>query len=442
MVKVAGYILGEFGNLIAGDQRSSPSIQFQLLHSKYHLCSVPTRALLMTTYIKFINLFPEIRSEIQAVLNQDSNIRSSDAELQQRTVEYLQLSQIAPQDLLATVLEEMPAFRERESSILAILKKKKPGMGEAAPPVPKDHRNHNAESAAKIVSATTNDLLGLNSSMTGGGQSAASLLVDVFDNFNPVPAAVSAGDMIGGGNIVVSCEEGLRKLVCKNNGVLFENNLIQIGVKSEFKRNLGIISIFYGNKTTSQFISFTPHVVCPGDLSGALNIQVKPVEPVIEAGAQVQQALNIECVEDFKDRPTLLVTFFCAGEQQRFSLYVPLTINKFFESTAMDGERFFERWKNLNDPSQEAQKIFKAKYPMDPEAIRAKLAGFGMEVLDGIDPNKSNYVTAGVIHTKMKQVGCLLRLEPNTAAQMYRLTIRSSKDSVSQQLCELLHDQF
>lgn len=34
MVKVGGYILGEFGNLIAGDQRSSPAVQFQLLHSK------------------------------------------------------------------------------------------------------------------------------------------------------------------------------------------------------------------------------------------------------------------------------------------------------------------------------------------------------------------------------------------------------------------------
>ena len=43
MVKVGGYILGEFGNLIAGDTRSSPAVQFKLLHSKYHLCSPATR---------------------------------------------------------------------------------------------------------------------------------------------------------------------------------------------------------------------------------------------------------------------------------------------------------------------------------------------------------------------------------------------------------------
>lgn len=32
----------------------------------------------------------------------------------------------------------------------------------------------------------------------------------------------------------------LPRFVCKNNGVLFENQLLQIGVKSEFRQNLGV----------------------------------------------------------------------------------------------------------------------------------------------------------------------------------------------------------
>ncbi len=128
MVKVGGYILGEFGNLIAGDQRSSPNVQFRLLHSKFHLCSAATRALLLTTYVKFINLFPEIRQGIQDVLSQDSNLKNADAELQQRASEYLALSKVASLDVLATVLEEMPPFPEKESSgLLNLLKKKRPG---------------------------------------------------------------------------------------------------------------------------------------------------------------------------------------------------------------------------------------------------------------------------------------------------------------------------
>ena len=81
---------------------SSPLVQFNLLHSKFHLCSVPTRALLLSAYIKFINLFPETKATIQEVLRCDSQIRNSDVELQQRAVEYLKLSSIASTDVLVS----------------------------------------------------------------------------------------------------------------------------------------------------------------------------------------------------------------------------------------------------------------------------------------------------------------------------------------------------
>ena len=84
---------------------SSPLVQFKLLHSKFHLCSVPTRALLLSAYIKFINLFPETKATIQEVLRSDSQIRNSDVELQQRAVEYLKLSSIASTDVLVSALQ-------------------------------------------------------------------------------------------------------------------------------------------------------------------------------------------------------------------------------------------------------------------------------------------------------------------------------------------------
>lgn len=108
------------------------------------------------------------------------------------------------------------------------------------------------------------------------------------------------------------------RFVCKNNGVLFENQLLQIGIKSEYRQNLGEQSLppsyshysshlalallltrelpdlarcqyfvccaltlvcvcvcvcvtgrmylFYGNKTSVQFVSFVTTVTCPGEL--------------------------------------------------------------------------------------------------------------------------------------------------------------------------------
>uniref|UniRef100_A0A8C7QEZ8 AP-2 complex subunit alpha n=1 Tax=Oncorhynchus mykiss TaxID=8022 RepID=A0A8C7QEZ8_ONCMY len=435
LVKVGGYILGEFGNLIAGDSRSSPLIQFDLLHSKFHLCTVPTRALLLSAYIKFINLFPEVKGTIQVVLRSDSQLRNADVELQQRAVEYLRLSCIASTDILATVLEEMPPFPERESSILAKLKRKK-GPGNLHPDLDENRKERSVNGGTVFASPTTStDLLGLGSTIATQNSAppaskGASLLVDVFSGNTaafPVATPVAVGvDQIS--------EGGREGFVCKNNGVLYENQLLQIGLKSEFRQNLGRMYVFFGNKTSTQFMNFAASVVCQDAL--------QPADPTVDGGAQLQQILNIECVSDFVDAPVLNIQFRYGGTLQNIAVKLPITLNKFFQPTEMTSLDFFQRWKQLGAPQQEVQNIFKARHSMDTEVTKAKIMGFGAALLDGVDPNPFNFVGAGVIHTKTTQVGCLLRLEPNTQAQMYRLTLRTSRDTVSQRLCDLLSEQF
>lgn len=447
MVKVGGYILGEFGNLIAGDKRSAPIVQFQLLHSKYHLCSPMTRALLLSTYVKFVNLFPEVKPVVQEVFRQHSNLRSADAELQQRASEYLQLSIIASTDVLATVLEEMPSFPERESSILAVLKKKKPGRvpeNEIRPAlahnIPQtehttNHTSSNSHPAPAVTTAAT-DLLGLSTPPAPSNTTGVLLdvLGDIYSGANNINSAPSSATQQNTYNP--------KKFVCKNNGVLFENDLIQIGVKCEFRQNLGRLGLFYGNKTSFPLQGFTASLISPSDWTSKLSLQIKPVEPVLDAGAQIQQMVNVECVEDYTDAPSMTVSFIYNNVPQKLTLKLPIFINKFFEPTEMNGESFFARWKNLGGNPQKSQLIFRATQGMDLMATRSKLIGFGMQLLDGIDPNPDNFVCAGIVHTRTQQIGCLLRLEPNKQAQMYRLTVRSSKESVSQEICELLSDQF
>nr|KAF6398418.1 adaptor related protein complex 2 subunit alpha 2 [Molossus molossus] len=463
LVKVGGYILGEFGNLIAGDPRSSPLVQFNLLHSKFHLCSVPTRALLLSTYIKFVNLFPEVKPTIQDVLRSDSQLKNADAELQQRAVEYLRLSTVASTDILATVLEEMPPFPERESSILAKLKKKKgPGTvtgleeGKRERGADVNGGPEPAPASATSTPSPSADLLCLGAAPpapTGPPPSAGGLLVDVFSDSPSAVAPLAPGS-----------EDNFARFVCKNNGVLFENQLLQIGLKSEFRQNLGRMFIFYGNKTSTQFLNFTPTLICSDDLQANilglawlrptsrvgmasltrthLSLQTKPVDPTVDGGAQVQQVVNIECVSDFTEAPVLNIQFRYGGTFQNVSVKLPITLNKFFQPTEMASQDFFQRWKQLSSPQQEVQSIFKAKHPMDTEITKAKIIGFGSALLEEVDPNPANFVGAGIIHTRTTQIGCLLRLEPNLQAQMYRLTLRTSKETVSQRLCALLSEQF
>lgn len=497
MVKVAGYILGEFGNLIAGDPRSSPRIQFNLLHSKYHLCSLSTRALLLTTYVKFINLFSEIKPDIQAVLATDSNIRNSDAELQQRAAEYLALSKVASPDILATVLEEMPPFPERESSILAILKKKKPGVTDTVSstyssnkenraPNDYDTGNNNATTAAQALpsDSATNDLLGLSTGPTVTAtttsqasaldplaqQSNANLLADVFGDLSAPPGTVAsattatAATNLGSGpsvlstnpldlfsstpnsdaqqnQIIVSNEEGLKKLVCKNNGVIFENQLLQIGLKCEYKKNLGRVNLFYGNKSDNHLSYFSIELNIPQKSKNGLSIEVKPIESTIKAKTQVQQIMNVECIEYFDELPEIHISYMNGLVKEDLNLKLPFYLNKFFEPITMSRDDFFARWKNLTDPAQEGQRSFKAKYPIaDEEATSSKLTNFGLEILPGIDPG--NYVCAGIIHFRYAKVGCLVRLQRHIPTEMYRLTIKSTNKFVLQRLLDLLVEQL
>lgn len=278
------------------------------------------------------------------------------------------------------------------------------------------------------------DLLGLSTPPTTQNSGNTSVLVDVLgDIYNSKPNTQQSAQ----------ATYDPKKFIFKNNGVLFENGVIQIGVKSEFRQNLGRLKIFYGNKTSFPLTNLQTTLVWSEEQNAKLNVQMKPVESPLEAGAQIQQILNAECIDDYTDSPSLAVSFTYSNMPQKTTIKLPLFLNKFFEPTEMNSESFFARWKNLGSINQQrSQRIFKANGPIDLQGARTKLQGFGMQLLDGIDPNPDNFVCAGIVHMRAQQVGCLLRLEPNKTAQMYRLTVRSSKESVSVEICDLLVDQF
>ncbi|VDM97500.1 unnamed protein product [Thelazia callipaeda] len=438
MVKVGGYILGEFGNLIAGDVRSGPQVQFELLHSKYHLCSIATRSLLLSTYVKFCNLFPEIKGLIQEVFCMDHNLRNPDAELQQRAVEYLHLSRLASPDVLATILEEMPPFSEKESSLLAKLKKSKPHVEELVNQAV-ERKQYSIAVMSQDTKQAPSQLLDISSGVD------SRTLVDMF---GPISVTANGVSSISSNEeaTVVNFPDVL-KFATKNSGVLYEDSTIQIGFKLETRANLARLGMFYGNKSNYSFSDFNANMFCSGVLSSQLITQCKPVDFIITSGSQVQQLINFVCEQEFNQCPVLHLVFNFFDDSNKRHIFdktfaLPIFINKFFEPTDMSSEQFFLRWKQLSQSTQENQKIFPAKMTIDKEQIRTKLIGFGPRLLQDVDPNPENYVCAGIINTKMQQIGTLIRLEPNKQAKMYRLTVRSSRDTVAGHLCDILSQQF
>ena len=449
MLKVGGYILGEFGNNIAGDPRSSPFIQFRLLHSKFFLCSHDTRALLLNTYMKFMNLFPELRPTIQAEISKDNQIKNANVELQQRAVEYLFLSRIGNDALLGKVLEEMPPFPEKESSLMAILRKKAPSA-----PTHKEDKMASAGSSGDLqrhinpspTQAPPSTLLEAANKRAHTASTPVAPQTSLLELGNTVNGNAPISEFLVAPNLegseARSIEDVKKDFLLKNNGVLFENDLIQVGVKSEFSNRIGKLNIFYGNKSNSVLNNFEVAVALSSDTSQSLHVIPQTNPPTnIASGSQEQQVLEVECIGLFRTPPSLDVTFLLTGGRHKFTLFLPIFLSKFFEPTQMTQDNFFARWKLLAG-DKESQRIFPAIKKMEKSVVCGILTSLGLGVLHDIDPNASNYVSAGIVQIKDAPSGVLIRLEPNEQTNMYRLTIRSSKGSVSETLQDLLKDQF
>lgn len=115
-VKIAAYVLGELGDLIVEEAKCSPLEQFHALHREFSSFSRETRVLLLSSYLKLVNLFPEIKAPVLALFAHLCNVL--DMEVQQRACEYFAILSMPTDALLQAICEQMPPFPQRESALL------------------------------------------------------------------------------------------------------------------------------------------------------------------------------------------------------------------------------------------------------------------------------------------------------------------------------------
>ncbi|KAJ3028653.1 hypothetical protein HDV00_010107 [Rhizophlyctis rosea] len=421
-LKVGGHILGEFGHLIANDPGYSPLEQFMALHSKFGMCSASTRALLMTTYLKFVNLFPEIKDEILRVFQQYRFVL--DVELQQRACEYHAIATQPTDDILQTVCEEMPPFPERESALVSRLHKTiqdtedkrtwQIGGKEANKDAMTLKKTDRRRSAVRTSLVDMSQQAPANGS--GGVSSAAGGLDDIFGPAEPIIPQVDLGLLYN-------------RLIIGPNGVLHEDQNIQIGIKSEYHNHLGRIAIFYGNKSTQTIQNLATTVDAGSDLKVTL---IQPIASSIPPATQYHQMYNIECANVIADPPVLSVDYTIGAHPINLSIKLPITLTKFLAGVELSAADFFSRWRQIGGPPREGQVIFKSRGPIALDKAKEILQGLQFTVLDGVDPNPSNIVGAAIYSSvSAGKVGCLLRLEPNMEQEMYRLTTRSTNEAVT-----------
>ena len=460
MTDFLGYVLGEYGHLIANEEGHSPVEQLQILHTKSQFCTAPTRALLLTTYIKWVNVFPEIKPQLINIFERYRHVL--DSELQQRACEFYTLASRPDDDeLLQNICEEIPPFPPRESALLSRLNKKLGATEDkrtwvhggkdvnqdreaAAKRSPTADRQTNESVAPAAASDVLTSLQGLD--LSGPSSVTSPTATAVASTILAKPTI--APHIVVGPNV----DRWFERLTYTNDGVLYEDVQIQVGIKSRYQGHIGQLAVYMGNKVPVPLTAFTTRVDV--DNPEALSITfAKMPATMVAPRSQSQQILHVECKKVFTTPPIMTISFL-AGSLQTIALRLPVIITKFIEPVVLTPSDYFERWRLIGGPPREAQSIFPINLTssgeLDHDRQHKVISGQKISVLPEVDPNPNNLVGAGVLHTSTDgKVGCLLRLEPNRDAkvrnphqslggssqmsnplQLCRLTVRSTSEDV------------
>ncbi|KAI9820235.1 MAG: hypothetical protein M1827_005857 [Pycnora praestabilis] len=459
LVKIGGYILGEFGHLIADSKGCSPIEQFLALQSKLQGCSSSTRAILLSSFVKFVNLFPEIKPQLLQVFTAYSH--TLDSELQQRACEYLALATLPTDELLRTVCDEMPPFPERASALLSRLHQKHAGTsdkrtwvigGRDANPDPREFKL--VQNTGLKRSFTTN---GISLHSNGGtkspapatnGSAAAGLNdlagLDMKHENTENQKVLKTPNLASAAHLSPDWQIGYNRLLLRQEGILYEDAQVQIGLRSEYRGQMGCVIMYFTNKSSSPIGSFT--TTLDNRSVDHLKIDTKNLpESNIQPEAQTQQMIMFEAKSVFSNPPTIRISYL-AGALQAVTLQLPVVTHKFMDAADLSSDDFFKRWRQIGGAPRESQSVFgltNKGRTMSTEFTRRTVEGFKWGVLDGVDPNAKNIVGASVLHTSEGgKFGCLLRLEPNYETMMYRLTIRATDESVPAVLTKIMEERL
>eukprot|EP00743_Colponemidia_sp_Colp-15_P003250 GILK01003511.1.p1 GENE.GILK01003511.1~~GILK01003511.1.p1 ORF type:complete len:997 (+),score=186.65 GILK01003511.1:119-2992(+) len=464
MVKIGSYILGEFGHLICEDESRRGDRQFQLLHKQFTLVTVNTKQQLMTTYVKFANLYPELRGTILQLFEQFSG--HLDAEVQQRAVEYSVMLQPDKGAVAQAVLEMMPTYSEKvqQNSLLIRRIRKLAGdepaesgaavgrgsLEEATGEDAFDRASrrsdaHDTERSPSRSMASVRSREPVNDLLDMGGDSpagSASILAaapkaaqSIFDELDPVAASATTP---------MTPQERLQHLLVNNSGTLYDDAMLSIELQSEFHGAAGRLILNYLNKSGGS-IEALQAMIPPVNFA---RINMSPLSSSVPARASVQQFVQIDCLQPFMASPILQIRFNSAAGPRELSLPLPVVIHKFIEPHQLDGGSFMKYWADLAGQPREVQMTAKASprlAPLNGATVGSFVsAGFRLGVLNGVDPNPNNTCAVGTFHTatptpnqpgKMISVACMVRIETNPAVGGIRVTVRAAHGQVSQALC-------
>jgi len=393
-LKVGGHILGECGHLIADDPGCAPIDQLTALHLKFGTTTYSTRALILTTYLKFVNLFPEIRKQVLGIFEGLTN--NLDIEIQQRACEYLAILQTSPAEgggILEVVCEEMPPFTSNHNPLLEQLEKK---FGETEDKRTWGLRKQDSDKRSIPIASKSPTLSPTNPAKAPPQANLLDDLIGLQHSQPPNTTNINQEDFfVEAQNPDIAT---LHRFAASNSCLLYDVADLQIGFKCQFSNTHGEVTIFVGNRGGPSTLQLSPYA------PDGCTLKVGNFDHMLQPGAQLIVPLNFVASAPYSQLPQ--ISLAVAG--RRFGLFLPLPLSRFCAPVHMTNGDFFARWKFLAGAPKEASIVQKLAHAVDFGTFGESM---GLKKLDGVDPKPNNFVGCGICHFETAKVGVLVRVE-------------------------------
>lgn len=236
-----------------------------------------------------------------------------------------------------------------------------------------------------------------------------------------------------------------RHLCLTNDAVLYEDDMLQVGLKTEYRGLEGQVAVYYGNKGSAALQAFQVHYSGGSVEEGSLRLTSSAVPQQLNASEQEVQRISVACVQPFVDPPLMRIQYLLPDAcPRRIQLKFPVVITKFMQGLDMKQDEFFHLWRSQRFVLNEVTSVVNLATRLRTALVhvqRSLIFGGALRLLYGFDPNPDNFVLVSQLADQggSRESGLtLIRVEVGSARfnGKARIVVRASDHAISRAVCE------
>ena len=438
LVKVASFVLGEYGEQVNDIDDLNVNIQFQLLFDSYFKVSLLTRAMLLTCFLKFLTKFPDALFVPNIVDLFEIETQSIDLEIQTRAYEYLKLVTLQSDFALAkSVVKPFPAFDNKtENPLMNRLGSLNQIVGV--------NRSRSVVMAKNIKGKPDTSMIGKEEEIEGD----TTVESDPFGESKAVTNPILSPNWYA----------GFHRMLHFDAGIFYEDQLIKITyriMKNTNELTLKFTIINNAHKTIGKRITgFTvlnlESLASNQDPNYTLHIKTIP-DPIITDKTQMDIEIKVRNVIENNESPILSMTFTCGGSFNQLNLKFPVLLLKTITPTALATvDEFDKRWQQISQllGLQKGESIQHAvlAHRHNASNISRLLSRVGLAIVQTSPdlPDTPIFVTgAGILHTQKSNYGVLVKVAgTDEVGKELDITVRCTGGGVAEVIAATLKEIF